>query len=97
MSYALLGWSKDLLAPCPYNVTELDMRPWNWWPGFSVGSTIKWPQVGTHTDMTLDLFLFWVLLFYAIATMFQLYHGGHMMYEIKEKARAYTFTDSMDL
>ena len=30
-----------------------------------------------------------------IATVFQLYHDGDMMY--KEKARAYTFTDSMDL
>ena len=37
-----------------------------------------------------------VCLFYAMATVFQLYHDGDMMYE-KEKARAYTFTDSTDL
>ena len=47
--------------------------------------SLKWP---------LDLFVW--LLFYAMATVFQLYHGGDMTYE-KEKVRAYTSTDSRDL
>ena len=36
------------------------------------------------------------LLFYTIATVFQLYHGGHMIWDEKEKGQAYTFTDSRD-
>ena len=39
-----------------------------------------------------------LLLFCAIATVFQLYYGSDMMYEMRRrKARAYTFTDSMDI
>ena len=38
------------------------------------------------------------LLFEAIGTGVQLYHGSDMMYALKkEKAQAYTFTDSRDL
>ena len=37
-----------------------------------------------------------LLLWYIISILFQLYHAGDMIYE-KEKAGAYTFTDSMDL
>ena len=36
-----------------------------------------------------------LLLFYAIATVFQLYLGDDMMYEMRR--RAYTFTDPKDL
>ena len=38
-------------------------------------------------------------LFYAIATVFQLYHGSDMLdvSDEKEKARAYAFTDSRNL
>ena len=39
-----------------------------------------------------------LLLFDAIATVFQLYHGGDMMYEMRRrKARAYMLNDSRDL
>ena len=39
-----------------------------------------------------------LLLFYAIAPVFQLYHGGDMMYEIREKKPEPTlFTNSKDL
>ena len=38
-----------------------------------------------------------LLLFYAILTVFQLYHGSDMIRDEKEKAQTYTFTDSRDL
>ena len=38
-----------------------------------------------------------LLLFYALATVFQLYYGGDMIWDEKEKAPADTFTDSRDL
>ena len=41
--------------------------------------------------------LFCLLLFYARATVFQLYHGGDMMYEMGRRNHFYTFTDSRDL
>ena len=55
---------------------------------------------GTGWRGAIDFVLFdLLLLFYAIATVFQLYLGTDMMYDMRrgEKARAYTFTDSMDL
>ena len=43
------------------------------------------------------MFIFvYVLLFYAMATVFQLYNGSDMLY-IDEKEKAYPFTDSKDL
>ena len=50
---------------------------------------LKWSSVVGWSSAWLLLYL------YTIATVFQLYEGGDMMYE-KEKARAYTFTDSKD-
>ena len=39
-----------------------------------------------------------LLLFYAVATLFQLYHDSDIMYEMRQrKARVYTFTYSQDL
>ena len=39
-------------------------------------------QAKTRPDMTLD---FCLLLFYTIATVLQLYHGGDMMYEMRRR------------
>ena len=39
-----------------------------------------------------------LLLFYPIATVFQLYHSDDMMYEMRRrKPKPYTFTDSRNL
>ena len=40
--------------------------------------------------------LFCLLLFYAISTVYQLYHGGDMIYEMRRR-KPYTYTDSRDL
>ena len=54
------------------------------------------PEVGTAYNA--GLFVDCLLLFYAIATVLQLYHGGDIMTEMRRvKARAYTFIKSGNL
>ena len=44
-----------------------------------------------------DYNLCFVLLFYPIATVFQLYLGGDMIHEMRRRSWSYTFTNSRDL
>ena len=60
----------------------------------SVGGTVRW---GGDLASTLLQFVC-LLLFYAFATAFKLYHSSDMMYEMRRRKPAPTlFTDSEDL
>ena len=50
-----------------------------------------------NKNITFVLIKYVCLLFYTVATVFQSYHGGDMMYEMRRKLKLYTFTDSRDL
>ena len=43
------------------------------------------PAIASLWDRTVCLFIACLLLFYAIATVFRLYYGDAMMYEIRER------------
>ena len=49
--------------------------------------------IGHYTLFTLIS----LLLFYAITTVFQLYHCSDMIFEMRRRKSTYTFTDSKDL